>query len=187
MTPGDALINRIIFTIGIAVLLTIGASLAFCSSAHAAEAVAVDLTGIATATIAGIFGILGIVIPMIIQAKIKNKQMADLLTAAVKNSLGKIQQATVEQVRQAEFLHPTLPANLAIGAQYVADHAPEALAHFGITPEAVADKVEAAIGLKEIENNIAVSASAAPVVVPPLASSDAVAAELNRAEHARHS
>jgi hypothetical protein len=148
----------------------------------------VDLTGIAVATVSGVFSILGMVLLAIIQSKIKNAQMAELLASAVKNSLGKIQQATVDQVRQAEFLHPQLSPALAVGTQYVADHAPEALAHFGVTPEAVADKIEAQIGLKNIENNIAISASATPAVVPPLAPSPpgTTAADLNRAELARH-
>lgn len=163
--------------------------LGFCAPAHAAEgAVAVDLTGIAVAAVSGVFSILGAVLLAIVQTKIKNKQMADLLASAVKNSLGKIQQATIDQVRQAEFLHPQLPPALAVGTQYVADHAPEALAHFGITPEAVADKIEAQIGLKEIETNIAISASATPAVVPPLAPSPpgTTARDLNREELARH-
>jgi hypothetical protein len=153
-----------------------------CSTAHAAEVATVDLTGIAATVIAGIFGILGVVIPIIIQAKIKNKEMADLLTSAVNNGLGKIQQATAEQIKSAQFLHPKLPANLAVGAQYVVDHAPEALAHFGITPVAVADKIEAAIGLKEIQNNIAVSASALPIAVPVLNSNEATAEAVSRVD-----
>lgn len=144
----------------------------------------VDLTGIAVATITGVFSILGAVLLAIIQAKIKNAQMVALLSSAVTNSLGKIQQATLDQVKDAAILHPELPPALAVGAQYVADHAPEALAHFGITPEAVADKIEAQIGLQEIATNLAVSGNATPAVVPPLAPSPpgTTALDLNRAE-----
>jgi len=144
--------------------------------------VEVDLTGIAVAAVSGIFSVLGIMLLTIIQAKIKNKEMAELLAAAVKNSLGKIQQATIDQVGEAMSLHPEMSSALAVGAQYVVDHASEALAHFSITPEAVADKVEAAIGLTEIQNNIAT------VGAVPLAPSapGAVAADLNRDELARH-
>lgn len=149
---------------------------------------AVDLTGIAVAAVGGFFSVLGIVLVAIIQAKLKNREMADLLANAVRNSLGKIQQATEDQVRHAVFLHPTLPPALAVGTQYVADHAPEALEHFGITPAAVADKIEAAIGLTEIQSNIALTASASPLIVPPLAPSPpgATTADLNLAEAARH-
>lgn len=168
------------------VLPALALALALCSPAYAQEAarVSVDLTGIAVAAVGGFFSVLAAVLLAIIQAKIKNQQMAELLAAAVKNSLGKIQQATVDQVRQAEFLHPEMPARLAVGAQYVVDHAPEALAHFGITPAAVADKVEAAIGLREIENNIAISGSATTAVVPPLQPSPpgTTADDLNAAE-----
>lgn len=128
----------------------------------------VDLTGIATTAIGGLFAVLGPVLLYIIQAKIKNKQMADLLASTVQNSLGKIQQATEAQVANAAILHPSLPPAIAVGAQYVADHAPEALAHFGITPAAVADKIEAQIGLSNIATNLAVSASPSPVVAKPL-------------------
>jgi hypothetical protein len=148
----------------------------------------VDLTGIATATIAGIFGILGIVLPMIIQAKIKNQQMVELLQASVANSLGKIQQATEVQIQAAKFLHPELPPALALGVQYVADHAPEALEHFGITPEAVADKIEAQLGLAEIATNLAASGSSTTSTVPPLAEIPAApvtAKDLNLAELSR--
>lgn len=148
----------------------------------------VDLTGIAVAAVGGFFSVLGLVLVAIIQLKLKDKAMADLLASAVRNSLGKIQQATEAQIRDAQFLHPTLPPDLAVGTQYIVDHAPEALEHFGITPAAVADKVEAAIGLTEIQNNIAITASAAPVIVRPLAPSPpgTTALELNTAELARH-
>lgn len=128
----------------------------------------IDLTGIAAAAVTGIFGILGAVLLAIIQAKIKNQQMAELLSAAVKNSLGKMQQATVGQLSNVALLHPTIPAAIAPGVQYVVDHAPEALTHFGITPEAVADKIEAQIGLAEIATNLAVTASPAPIIAAPL-------------------
>ncbi len=94
--------------------------------------------------------------------------MADLLSSAVDSSLGKMQQATDLQLKQAAVLHPTLSPQLAVGVKYVTDHAPEALDHFGITPEAVAEKVEAAIGVKNIETNLAVSSNATPQVVAPL-------------------
>jgi hypothetical protein len=128
----------------------------------------VDLTGIAAAAITGAFTVLGAVLLAIIQSKIKNAQMASLLSEAVKNSLGKIQNATIVQVNGAAMLHPTLSPNLAVGVQYVVDHAPEAMSHFDITPDAIADKIVAQIGLSNIATNLAVSANATPAIAAPL-------------------
>ena len=127
-----------------------------------------DLTGIAVSLIAGLFAVLGPVLLAIIQSKVKNQQMRDLLATTVQNSLGKIQQATEAQILSAAVLHPKLSPRLAVGAQYVADHAAEAIDHVGVTPEAVADKIEAQIGLAHIATNLAVSGSATPAVPGPL-------------------
>jgi hypothetical protein len=128
----------------------------------------VDLTGIAVSIVAGLFAVLGPVLLAIIQSKVKNQQMRDLLATTVQNSLGKIQQATDAQLLSAIALHPTLSPKMAVGVQYVADHAAEAVDHFGITPGAVADKIEAQIGLAHIATNLAVSGSATPAVPGPL-------------------
>jgi len=133
-----------------------------------AAGVTVDLTGIATAAVGGAFSVFGALALAMLQAKIKNKETRDLLDAAVRNSLGKIQQATDAQLDHAAALHPSLPPALAVGVQYVADHAPEALDRFGITPGAVADKIEAQIGLAAIATNLAVSGNATTAVAAPL-------------------
>ncbi len=53
----------------------------------------IDLTGITTTVIAGIFGVLSISLPLIIQSRMKDQQAAKVLGDAVKNSLGAVQQA----------------------------------------------------------------------------------------------
>lgn len=146
---------------------------------------AIDLTAILLAVIAGLFGLGKIVITALIERRIKNAEMRDLLEKALDNGLGAIQQAASGQVVAA---HVTLPAGMvpdrvAPGVQYVFDHAGEALDHFGITAEAVGEKLIARIGKKEIETNIAVTASpASPAIIPPLAPSPegTTAAALNR-------
>ena len=140
-----------------------------------------DLTGIAVSILTGIFGVLCIVLPLLINARIKDAQAAATLGTAVKNSLGAMQLATEGVVTN---LHPTIvlpiipgaPPQLASGVQYVLDHAGPEAARFGITSAAIADKINAQIGLTNIEANLAVAVSplkpigAAPVpaaIVPP--------------------
>lgn len=134
-----------------------------------------DLTGIATAVIAGVFSVLAIVLPLLINARIKDSQAAATLGAAVRNSLGAMQIATEGVLTN---LHPTIalpvipgaPPQLASGVQYVLDHAGTEAARFGITPAAIADKINAQIGLDNIAANIAVAvAPLKPVNMVPVA------------------
>lgn len=133
-----------------------------------------DLTGIAVAIATGIFGVLGIVLPLLINARIKDSQAAATLGAAVKNSLGAMQVATEGVLTN---LHPTValpvipgaPPQLASGVQYVLDHAGPEAARFGITPAAIADKINAQIGLTNIAANIAVAATPLKPITAPVA------------------
>lgn len=130
----------------------------------------VDLTGIATALIAGVFSVLAVVLPLMISSRMKDQQAAAVLGQAVRNSLGAIQQASTSAVRQAAPSIPLrgVPDNVAVGVQYVLDNAgPEAL-RLGITPQAIAGKIGAQIGLSAIAANVAVAASASPKVPDPL-------------------
>jgi len=130
----------------------------------------VDLTGIACSIIAGVFSVLAIVLPLLISSRIKDAQAASTLSAAVRNSLGAMQQAGTEAARE---LHPHItipgvPDSLRAPTQYVLDHAGTEAARFGITPLAIADKVLAQAGLAEIATNTAVAGSALPVIPAPL-------------------
>lgn len=118
----------------------------------ATPAASVDLTGIATSVIAGVFGILGIVVPYVINARMKDKQAADVLSDAVRNSLGAIQQTSTAAVAAAKpsVQIPGVAASLAPGVQYVLDHAGPEMARLGVTQASVAEKVEAQIGLANI-------------------------------------
>jgi hypothetical protein len=130
----------------------------------------VDLTGIATSAIAGFFGLLSVLLPMVINARMKDKQAADALSQAVRNSLGAMQQSAT---MAAHMLHPEVsisgvPATLQPAVAYVLEHAGEEADRFGISPEKIASKVQAQIGLAEIRTNVAVASSAAAVVPDPL-------------------
>lgn len=110
----------------------------------------IDFTTLLLSLITGIFSILSILLPVMINARMKDKAAAETLAAAVKNSLGAGEQAAKGIVVD---LHPTIPlpagvpATLAVQVQYVLDHAGDEAARFGITPEAIAAKVNAQMGL----------------------------------------
>lgn len=129
----------------------------------------IDLTGIAVAATGGIFSTLGIVLLAIIQAKIKNQQARDVLSAAIGNSLGAMQKAATSEI---QVLHPQIagvPDSLAPGVRYVLDQAGSEAESLGVTPASIAAKIEAKLGLQNILTNLATTANATPTVVAPLA------------------
>jgi hypothetical protein len=129
----------------------------------------VDLTPIVVAVVGGVFNIVLIAGVALINSKIKDTQMRDVLESALKNGLGKIQVAAVSEIQHARIAIPDVPPEVAVGVQYVLDHAPEAAEHFGLSSEAIADKIIARIGVKNVETNIAIASSASPEVPEPLA------------------
>lgn len=173
------------------VALLIAAEPAY-AQAVATHSATVDLTQIIVAIITGVFtiivAVLGAVITAIINKYVKDRQAAEVINNAVKNGLGKIQQAGVdlasEEVRK---YNPALPVPEALqpGVQYVLDHATTELKRFPeINAQQIADKFVSKIGLENIKTNRAMTASPAtisvgdvqaPVLVPPLAPVPAVA------------
>jgi hypothetical protein len=113
--------------------------------------VTVDLTAIAIYVIGGIFSLIGTWIAYIINTRLKDSQAAATLGAAVKNSLGMMQQVAVGAVAAQ---HPTvdiaLPPALASAVQYVLTHAGSEAARFGVGQEAIAEKIIAQKGLREL-------------------------------------
>lgn len=130
----------------------------------------VDLTGVSVALIAGVFSILSIVIPILIQQHFRDKTAAADVSAAVRNALGAMQQAATGAVMVAKphIDMPGIPESLQNGVQYVLDNAAVGVARAGLTPEIIAGKISAQIGLKEIATNLAVAGSPAAVVPDPL-------------------
>ena len=127
-----------------------------------------DLTGIAVAVTGGVFSILATVLSVWITSHVSDKAAASRLASAVQNSLGAIQQAATSAISLGRPSIPDVPMALAPGVQYVLDHAGDEAARFGLTNRAIAQKIEAKIGLENIATNIAVSGSATPTVVKPL-------------------
>jgi hypothetical protein len=130
----------------------------------------IDLTGVACSAIAGFFGLLSVLLPVIINSRLKDRQAADALCQAVHNSLGAMQQsATIA----AKVLHPEatisgIPATLQPAVAYVLEHAGPEAERLGVSPEKIASKVLAQIGLAEIKTNVAVASSAAPIIPDPI-------------------
>lgn len=130
----------------------------------------VDLTQVLIVIIGGVFTIvttvLGAWLTYIVNKNIQDKQAALAVSNAVKNALGKIQQAGQAAAEgEIQQLHPHLnvPDYLAPGVQYVLDHAGTEAARFGLTPEGIADKIVAQLGLKNMETNLAITQASTPV------------------------
>lgn len=129
----------------------------------------IDLTGIAVSIVGGIFSILGIVISTWLVSHMKDQAAADVVSTAIKNSLGAMQQAATSEIQQAHPQIAGVPASLAPGVQYVLDHAGDEATRLGLTPPVIASKVEAQIGLKNIDTNLAITANATTTTAAPLA------------------
>lgn len=146
--------------------------------AHAAEvapvviapAGGVDFTAIAITVIGGIFAVIKIVAESYAASRIKDVDARAIVDKALDNSLGAIQQAAQGEVLAIKpvVAIPGVGAALAPGVQYVLDHAGPEAERLGITPVALADKIDARLGLANIATNLAVSASPAPVIAKPL-------------------
>jgi len=130
----------------------------------------IDLTGIAVSIIGGIFTIVGIVFTAWLQSHMKDQAAAVTVASAVKNSLGAMQQAATQAVvvMNPQARIPGLSPTMQVGLQYTLDHAGDEAARLGITPVALADKINAQVGLANIAANLATASSPAPTP-PPLA------------------
>ena len=129
----------------------------------AAPAATFDYTALAVSVIGGMFTVIGTVGVALINSRMKDKQAATVLDNALTNSLGAVQNA-VDNGLAAHKLQVTIPGvspTVAAGVQYVLDHAGDEAARLGVSPAAVADKIEARIGLAAIP-----AAPASPVASP---------------------
>jgi hypothetical protein len=127
-----------------------------------------DLTSILSTIITGVFSVMAIIIPLILQKYLKDKSSAQTLSTAISNSLGAIQQAAEKALTSTDpkIVIPGVSPDLVAGVQYVLDHAGDEAARFNITPVAIADKISAQIGLMNIKSNLAVASSTGPTPAP---------------------
>ena len=138
----------------------------------------IDLTQIILALIGGSVTILGGVLVALINSRMKDAAAATVLSNAVTNALGAMRQAADGSVRALapKVYVPGLSPDIAVGVNYMLNHAGEEAARFGITPEKLAEKINARIGVEKI----AAEGGAVPVtppvpVVPPVTSTLATA------------
>jgi hypothetical protein len=133
----------------------------------------IDWTPIIVALINLAFPAVAAVATYLINAHVKNQQMATLLNNAIQNGVGYIQQKTAAAVsaNRADLTTTISAGNPAVqaGVDYVTQNAAEAINHFQIPNERIAQKLEAKLGLAEIQTNLAITQSPAPIIAGPLA------------------
>lgn len=154
----------------VAAILVVFPGLARAAETVAVQAPALDLTAIVLAIIGGVFAVIKIVAETFAASRIKDAAAREVVNKALDNALGAIQQAAQSRVvaAQPQLAVPGIPVSLQAGVQYVLDHAGDEASRLGITPGAIADKLNARIGLSNIATNLAVSGSTAPIVAKPL-------------------
>lgn len=133
----------------------------------------IDLTSIIVAIIGAVGTMIGAAFLAWLQSHIKDKDARDTLDKAFQNAMGAMQQSAASAVTASKpsvtVSIPGISPDLARGVQYVIDNASKQLARLPEnTPEVIADKLSARIGVKNIETNIAAAASPAAVIPDPL-------------------
>jgi len=133
----------------------------------ATPAAVIDWTPIVVAIVGGVFSTIGIVFTSWLASHMKDEAAAATLSTAVKNALGAAQNA-VDAGLASHPLQITLPAGtspaVAAGVQYVLSQAGPEATRLGITPDSIAAKVSAQIGLANVP--AAPTAPIIPVAVP---------------------
>ena len=116
----------------------------------------IDFTQIIISLVGGVFSIASVALVGLINSRMKDKQAADVLSAAVTNSLGAMRQAAEGAVTAAapKASLPGMSAAMSLGVGYVLDHAGEEAKRFGIGPEAIADKINARLGNAKLASDI---------------------------------
>ena len=116
----------------------------------------IDLTQVTIAVVGALSTIIGTVFLAWLQSHMKDQAAAATIGAAVRSSLGTVKQAVSTELTDhpLQVTVPGISAARAAGVQYVLDNAGPELARFPeITPERIAGKIEAQIGLAKIVNS----------------------------------
>ena len=129
----------------------------------------INFDGVLTALLDQLWALIGVVATYLINRNVKNQQMATMLSNAVQNGLGIIQQRTASAIKSGKHDASTGSPDIDAGVRYVLNNAEEAIRHFKVPQERIAQKLEAKLGLAEIATNLATTASPAPVIAGPLA------------------
>lgn len=131
--------------------------------------------------VGGIFSLIGVLLTAFIGAHMKDQKSAAVLTQAIHDALGAMQQsitdaaATIDTPKKVRI--DGVPDHLTVGVMYVMDHAGQEMAHLRQTPEMIADRIRAQIGLRAIATHEAERAAAAfrPANVLPGSANDPLA------------
>jgi hypothetical protein len=129
----------------------------------------IEITPVIVALINLVFPAVIGVATYIINANVKNQQMATLLTNAVQNGLGVVQQQADSAAQKAHVAFDVQSPAIQAGVRYVVENAAEAIAHFNIPEAQIAGKLSAKLGLAAIATNLAMTASPQPVIAGPMA------------------
>jgi hypothetical protein len=129
----------------------------------------IDPTPIIVALINLAFPAVAAVATYLINHHVKNQQMATLLSNAVQNGVGYIQQQTIKGLPKDKLEIQAPNPDIAAGVQYVLNNASEAITHFNIPTDRISQKLEAKLGLAEIATNLATTGAPAPILAGPLA------------------
>lgn len=114
-----------------------------------------DIVKLSIPLIGGVFSILGVVITNEITTHIKDTKAASVLSAAVQNALGAMEQATIDAAsgRTAPLI---AVQKMRVGVRYVQEHAGPEAKRLGVPAEAIEDKIKAQQGLRALAINDAV-------------------------------
>lgn len=112
-----------------------------------------DLTAICVTLITAMVPIIGTILTLVISSRMKDKQAAETLAAAVRNAVGALGEAGKHglEAMRPRLAIPGVPMALQPGVQYVLDHAGDEAERLGITPDKIAEKVVAQLGLSKIK------------------------------------
>lgn len=141
----------------------------------------IDLTGIAISFMAGFFGVLAVAVPSLVDRHMRRAQARDVLRHAIRSSIGALQQSGTMsgQLLAGGGDIPGVPTKLQPAVRYVMENAGAEMDLLDLTPERIAHKVLAQIGLTQIATNQAIASSAAPIVPDPLGPVPMVSAPRN--------
>jgi hypothetical protein len=128
----------------------------------------VDFTPIINSVLGLVFVIIAGALSNFLMNHMKDKAAAAQLATALQNGLGAMQQAeqkgTMSHPIQLEL--PGITAAMGAGIQYVVNQVPDALLRLNISKEEIAEKLDARLGVKNIDTNVATAASSAPSPTP---------------------
>ena len=163
--------GRLVLTIG--VLLGIAcltqAALSQTEAVGARQTGAINFESIIIALTNQLFTIVGAVATYIINKRVRDQQLANMLSNSINYALGTVQKQVAAAGRRGDLTITARSPEIAAGVQYVLDNAAEAVKRFEISPERIAQKIEARLGLAEIATNLAATSSPAlPAMVNPL-------------------